>query len=504
MRVDKLHLANSKPEDVAISYHSRRITYSEMECAVKKYAGYFRSLGVRDGTKVALLSINSPEFIFSYWGIIRAQGVVVPINLMFTPEEITYVLRGSDAEIMVVHPRIAQKIGSQALSGLGVKQVIILDEATQGLINSSDSLPEGDGEEEDTLAAILYTSGTTGKPKGAMLTHKNLCSNITSLRQSTIVSRYDNFLCVLPMFHSFAWTVCVLLPLYIGGKTVVLETFQPNETINTIVNERITFLLAVPPMFGILLRKAKRGQFKHIYVAVSGGAPTPREISYAFSKKFPINFIEGYGLTEAGPVVTINPVAGIKKVGSIGKALPGIQLIVADEEGQILPRGEIGEVLVKGDNVMQGYYKDEKATSETLVNGWLKTGDMGFMDVDDYVFLVDRKKDLIIVSGFNVYPSEIENLLYKHPKVEAAAVIGIRDKTRGEAAKAFIVLKEDEQMDKKELLDYLKPQLAPFKLPREVVFTDSLPTNATGKIMKRVLKQEEQSGQACAATLQEE
>lgn len=499
MRVDQLHLANSKPQDVAINYHSRKITYSEMERAVQKYAGYFRSLGVRDGAKVALLSINSPEFIFSYWGISRAQGVVVPVNLMFTPEEIAYVLHNSGAEIIVVHPLIAQKFGSRALLGLGVKQVVILDEATMELIYASDPLLEEDGG-EDTLAAILYTSGTTGKPKGAMLTHKNLRSNVISLVRSTVVSRYDKFLCVLPMFHSFAWTVCVLLPLYSGGTVVVLETFQPNETIETIVNEKITFLLAVPPMYGILLRKAKPGRLKSVYVAVSGGAPLPKEIYYAFSKKFPINFIEGYGLTEAGPVVTINPVAGIKKAGSIGKALPDVQIKVADEEGNELPRGEVGEIFVKGDNVMQGYYRDEEATAEALVNGWLKTGDMAFMDEDDYVFLVDRKKDLIIVSGFNVYPSEIENLLYSHPKVEAAAVIGMQDETRGEAPKAFIVLKEGEQMDKKEVINFLKPHLAQYKLPREVVFTDSLPTNATGKILKKVLKEEERAKQLGAAT----
>jgi len=494
MRVDKLHLANSRPEDVAISYHSTKITYAEMESAVQKYAGYFRTLGVNRGAKVALLCTNSPEFIFSYWGISRAQGVVVPINLMFTPEEIGYVLHNSGAEILVVHPLVAQKFASQSLTGLGVKQVIILDEHTKELINAAEPfLGEEGGENE--LAAILYTSGTTGKPKGAMLTHRNLMSNLISLVRSTVVTRYDNFLCVLPMFHSFAWTVCVLLPLYCGGKTVVLDAFHPNQTIDTIVNERITFLLAVPPMFGVLLRKAKPGQFKHVYVAVSGGAPLPKEIYYAFSKKFPINFIEGYGLTEAGPVVSINPVAGIKKAGSIGKALPDIEVMVADEEGKEVPRGEVGEILVKGDNVMLGYYKDEQATSEAFVNGWLKTGDMAFMDEDGYLFIVDRKKDLIIVSGFNVYPREIEDLLYSHPKVEEAAVVGVKDETRGEAPKAFIVLKEGEQMDKKEVLEFLKPQLAQYKLPREIVFTDSLPKNATGKILKKVLRQQEQGGQ---------
>lgn len=490
MRIDRLHLYNSKPDDIAISYHSKKITFSQMELAVRQYAGYFKSLGVKKGVKVAILCYNSPEFIFSYWGIGRAEGVVVPINLMFTHDEIGYVLHNSDAEILLVHPLIIQKVGIETFSGLNVK-LVILDEKTKNSIEASQPcLGEDVGGEE--LAAILYTSGTTGKPKGAMLTHNNLISDLVSLVRSTVITPYDNFLCVLPMFHSFAWTVCVLLPLYRGSTTVVLETFHPHETLEAIINERITFLLAVPPMYGIFLRKAKLGQFKDVYVAVSGGAPLPKEIYYAFTKKFPVHFVEGYGLTEAGPVVSINPVEGVKKPGSIGKAIPDIEVIVGDEQGQELPRGEIGEILVKGNNVMQGYYKDEQATAEVFVDGWLRTGDMAFMDEDDYVFIVDRKKDIIIVSGFNVYPHEIEDLLYTHPKVEEAAVIGSPDDIRGEVPKAFIVPKEGEKMDKKEVLDFLKPKLAQFKLPREVVITDSLPKNATGKILKKVLRQMEQ------------
>jgi len=489
VRIDTLHLANSKPEQVAISYHSEKITFSEMEREVQKFAGYFKTLGVCRGAKVALLCPNSPDFILSYWGINRAGGTVVPVNLMFTPEEIGFVLHNSGAEIIVVHPLIAKKFGSQALAGLGARHVVVLNGETKGKIAASEPCLAKDGGEDD-IAAILYTSGTTGKPKGAVLTHKNFISDVVSLVRSTVITRHDNFLCVLPMFHSFAWTVCVLLPLYCGATTVILETFQPNETVNTIVDEDITFILAVPPMYGILLRKAKPGQLKNVYVAVSGGAPLPKEIYYAFTKKFPINFIEGYGLTEAAPVVSINPVAGIKKPGSIGKPLPDIEVIIGDEQGQEVPRGEVGEILVKGENVMQGYYKDEQAASEAFVNGWLRTGDMGLMDEDGYIFIVDRKKDIIIVSGFNVYPREIEDLLYSHPQIEEAAVIGVPDETRGEVPKVFIVPKEGEEIDKKEVLAFLKPKLAQYKLPREIEIRESLPKNAAGKILKKFLKQE--------------
>ncbi|MGI6554828.1 MAG: AMP-binding protein [Bacillota bacterium] len=225
-------------------------------------------------------------------------------------------------------------------------------------------------------------------------------------------------------------------------------------------------------------------------MAVSGGAPLPKEIYYAFTKKFPINFIEGYGLTEAAPVVSINPVAGIKKPGSIGKPLPDIEVIIGDEQGKEVACGEVGEILVKGENVMQGYYKDEQAASEAFVNGWLRTGDMGLMDEDGYIFIVDRKKDIIIVSGFNVYPREIEDLLYSHPQIEEAAVIGVPDETRGEVPKVFIVPKEGEEIDKKEVLAFLKPKLAQYKLPREIEIRESLPKNAAGKILKKFLKQE--------------
>lgn len=489
MRIDKLHLAGSNPSDTAIVFHSRKYSYAEMEQEVQKYAGYFKSIGVGKGANIALLCHNSPEFIFSYWGITRAGGVVVPINLMFTPEEIGYVIHNSDADILVVHPVIAEKFGP-AVRLLGAREVVVLDEETMRSIHSSEPYL-GSGEDGEELAAILYTSGTTGKPKGAMLTHDNLISDVVSLAKGSIVTRYDNFLCVLPMFHSFAWTVCVLLPLYRGGTTVILETFQPNETIKTIVDEKITFLLAVPPMYNFFLRKASPGVFKNLYVAVSGGAALPKEVFYAFTKKFPVHFVEGYGLTEAGPVVAMNPIEGIKKPGSIGLPLPDVEVMIGDENGREVPHGEVGEILVKGPNVMPGYYKDEQATAESFVEGWLRTGDIAYKDEDGYIFIVDRKKDMIIVGGFNVYPREIEDVLYSNPKVEEAAVIGVPDETRGEAPKAFIVLKEGESMDKKEVMEFLKPRLAQYKLPREVVFAESLPKNAAGKILKKVLRQQE-------------
>jgi len=490
MRIDILHLANSSPGDIAISYRGKKISFSEMEKAVQHYAGYLGKLGIKKGDKVAITAPNCPEFIFSYWAIARLGAVAVPLNLFLTLDEIAYILQNSQAESLVIHPYILKKIGVSNVAMLGLKNMIVLDENTLGQIFRSEPQRadiSGSVGEED-VAAILYTSGTTGRPKGSMLTHKNFISDVISLTKVTHVGPEDNFLCVLPMFHSFAWTVCVLLPLYCGSTVVILENFQPRETLKTIVEEGVTMLLGVPPMYAMLLRKAEPEHLKSVRLAVSGGAALPVDVYNAFTKKFPVNFIEGYGLTEAAPVVSINPVDGVKKPGSVGLPLPGVSVIIGDESGREVAPGEIGEILVKGDNVMTRYYNDERATSEAFVNGWLRTGDLARVDKDGYIYIVDRKKDMIIVGGFNVYPREVEEVLYTHPKISEAAVVGIEDPIRGEVPKAFIVPEEGEKLTEKEVLAFLKERLAQYKIPRVITFTDSLPKNATGKVLKKLLR----------------
>ncbi|KUK11183.1 MAG: Acyl-CoA synthetases (AMP-forming)/AMP-acid ligases II [Clostridia bacterium 41_269] len=490
MRVDNFHLANSRLKDIAISHRGRKITYEEMEEHVQRFAGYLKSLGVKEGDRVALTAPNSPEFIFSFWAVNRIGAVAVPLNLFLTLEEVGYVIRNSGAETLIAHPVILEKAASVDLSTLGLKNVVVLNQDTLKDIYTSEKYTQGSAHlGDECLSAILYTSGTTGKPKGAMLTHKNFYSNVISLTKVTEITRDDNFLCVLPMFHSFAWTVCVLLPLYCGGTVVVLEGFQPSETIRTLVEEKVTFLLGVPPMYAVFLKKAEPEHFKEVRIAVSGGAPLFPELYKAFTNKFSVNFIEGYGLTEASPVVCINPVHGVKKPGSIGLPIPGVSVIIGDEYGNEAPQGEIGEILVKGDNVMQGYYGDEEATKQAFVNGWLRTGDMAWADKDGYIYIVDRKKDLIIVGGFNVYPREIEELLLTHPKIAEVAVVGIKDTLKGEVPKAFIVPVEGESLTAGEVLAFLKGKLAPYKIPRAVEFVESLPKNPAGKIMKKLLKE---------------
>ena len=487
MRIDTLHLAEDCPEAPAIRHRGVEYSFAQLEDMVRRYTGFLMKAGVKKGDRVAISSPNCPEFIFSYWAAVRLGALVVPLNLFFTLEEMGYVLKNSGSEVLIVHPYILEKVDASALSGLGLRMVIVLDQAGKEEIKKTEPVDIESRTAYEDPAAIMYTSGTTGRPKGAVLTHKNLVSDVYSLAKATYIGPHDNFLCVLPMFHSFAWTVCVLLPLYRGGTVVILESFQPGETIKTIVEERITFLLGVPPMYMLLLKKAEPEHLKGVHLAVSGGASLPREIFTAFTNKFAVNFIEGYGLTEAAPVVCINPVDGVKKAGSIGLPLPDIDVIVGDEHGTELSPGKVGEILVKGDNVMQGYYNDPGATAETFLNGWLRTGDLAVTDADGYIFIVDRKKDMIIVGGFNVYPREIEEVLYCHPKVAEAAVIGVEDSIRGETPKAFVVVKEGEELTQKEVMGFLKERLALYKLPRVVEFRDSLPKNATGKVLKKLL-----------------
>lgn len=241
-------------------------------------------------------------------------------------------------------------------------------------------------------------------------------------------------------------------------------------------------------MYAVFLKKAQQEHFENVHLVVSGGAPMPMELYKAFTSKFPVNFIEGYGLTEASPVVSMNPVDGVKKPGSIGLPLPDISMIVADEEGKEVPMGEVGEILIKGDNVMMGYYNDQEATGNVFINGWLRTGDLGRADEDGYIYIVDRKKDLIIMGGFNVYPREVEEVLYTHPKIMDAAVVGVTDPVRGEVPKAFIVVKEGETLTDKEIYTFLKGELAQYKIPRIIEFVDDLPKNAMGKVLKKSLK----------------
>jgi long-chain acyl-CoA synthetase len=300
-------------------------------------------------------------------------------------------------------------------------------------------------------------------------------------------------MCVLPMFHVFAFTACILMPLYSGATVTILESFQPKEVIETLLKDDITVFMGVPSMYVVLLEAGKKNiSFPKLRLAISGGAALPVEIYRQGREIMKLPIVEGYGLTEASPAVSFNPPDGVQKEGSIGLPLPNVECKIFDEDDNELPVGEVGELAVRGENVMLGYYHQPDETMKAMHGGWLHTGDLAKMDEEGYIYIVDRKKDMVIVAGLNVYPREVEEVIYQHPKIREAAVIGLADRLRGEYVKAFVVLKEGEECHSKELLRFMRERLAAYKLPRHIEFVENLPKNSTGKIMKRILKEEQE------------
>lgn len=514
--ISNIYKNNFNSDNVALKYKGQDVTYGELDRKVQQYATYFSKLGIKMGDRVVLSCLNSPEFIYSYFGIVKLGATIVPINLLLTLDEMIYIVKNSEAKTMIIHPTILLKlkqskdnkkqlIASMVENSFTRKIVskiigidlIVLDEKFKAKIDSITNFQFNESEDETLVSTFLYTSGTTGKPKAAMLTHHNLFSNVVQSSKTIDVYPTDNLLCVLPMFHVFAFTVCVLLPLYTGATLTILETFQPKEVIETMLNNGLTIFVGVPSMYVVLIEAAKTNiKFSNLRLAISGGAALPVEIFRQTKEMLNIPLIEGYGLSEASPVVSLNPVEGVQKEGSIGLPVKGVECKIVDKNGNEVPLGEAGELIVKGDNVMVGYYKQDEQTKEALKNGWLYTGDMAKFDEDGYLYIVDRKKDLVIVGGLNVYPREVEEAIYKFPKVKEAAVVGIADKLRGEYVKAFVVLKDGETCHSKELLRFLKEKIAQYKLPREIEFISDLPKNATGKILKRVLKEQYEKKEA--------
>lgn len=510
--IGSIYKNNFNPDNIALKYKGQDITYGELDKKVQQYATYFSKLGIKKGDKVVLSCLNSPEFIYSYFGIVRLGATIIPINLLLTLDEMIYVVKNSEAKTMIVHPTILEKlkqskntkkelIASVVENGFTRKivskiigiDIILIDDKFKSKIDQITEFKFQEVEDENLVSTFLYTSGTTGRPKAAMLTHHNLLSNVEQSANTIDIYPTDNMMCVLPMFHVFAFTVCVLLPLYRGAALTILEIFQPKEVIDTIIEDRITIFSGVPSMYIVLIDAAKKDvKFESLRLAISGGAALPVEVFRQAKELLNLPLIEGYGLSEASPVVSLNPINGVQKEGSIGIPLKGVECKIVDENGNEVLQGETGELIVKGDNVMAGYYKQDEQTKETLKNGWLYTGDMARVDEDGYLYIVDRKKDLVIVGGLNVYPREVEEAIYKYPKVKEAAVVGITDKLRGEYVKAFVVLKDGQTCHSKELLRFLKEKIAQYKLPREIEFVKDLPKNATGKILKRVLKEQQE------------
>jgi long-chain acyl-CoA synthetase len=492
-----------RPRSAALIFRGQKISYAELQNRVEKWASVLYQRGVKSGDAYGIVMRNSLEFVITFFALVRLGARAVPVNFLLKADEISFIFGDAGVVGVITQPpflggvmeakRQLPKLRDVVVTGGRREDALSFNQLLQDAPPAV-SLPRASDPED--VVMIIYTSGTTGKPKGAMLTHRNFISNVEQCMGMVKLSHRDTFLCLLPMFHSFAWTVCVVLPLYLGSSIVIVESIQPfGEVIKQILKHWVKIFVAVPPIYSALLRVPFWRPLKilnPLRICISGAAALPTPVHKKFEDKFGIPLMEGYGLTEASPVVCLNPED--KRIpGSIGKVLPGISIRVIDEAGKDVPKGEVGEFCIKGGNVMKGYYKQEDATREAFLDEaheWLRTGDLGYIDEEGYVFISDRKKDLIIVKGLNVYPKEVEDVLQSHPAVQDAAVIGIQDETGDELIRAFVTLKEGAQADKQELLKLCRGRLAPYKCPRDLEIRKELPKSTLGKILKRTLRAE--------------
>ncbi|MEH7334436.1 long-chain-fatty-acid--CoA ligase [Neobacillus drentensis] len=485
------------PNRTAYTFLNQSKTYAELDKLVDCAASALSAAGVAKGDRVALLLGNCPEFVIAYYGILRAGAVVVPINPAYTAGEISYILSNSQAVGVIAHSWLEVTIAPLRVKLEKLKMTIYTDSSENDwpwecLIQEPKEAFESPFIEDDDLAVILYTSGTTGKPKGAMLSHRNMASNVASMSQLTEFTEEDRIIAVLPMFHVFSIATCINIPIACGAAIVIVPKFSPTEVINTIRREKATLFAGVPTMFSFLLQVpgATAEDFSAIRACFSGGASIPVELLHRFEEKFNVHVLEGYGLSETAPVTAFNPLRGTRKPGSVGIDIPEVKNKVVDLNGVEVPRGEIGELIVKGPNVMIGYLGMQEATSSALKDGWFYTGDLARMDDEGYIYIVDRKKDMILVGGYNVYPREVEEVLYQHPAIVETAVIGVPDKEYGEIVKAFVVI-NDEGITMDDILYFCQDKLAKYKLPKQVEIMKELPKNSTGKILRRALRVEQ-------------
>ena len=493
--------AAASPERPAITYDDRTLTFAQFYGAVRALAAGLYDLGVRAGDRVAILFPTCPQFPISYFAALELGATVIPLHCLLAPEEAVYIVSNAGATTLIGLDMLAPLALALQQNVPGLKRTVIAGEAApEGVIRWEALLatPPRDVESPATpedVAALIYTSGTTGRPKGAMLTHRNLIFDASACVGRIDVTEDDVFLTVLPLFHSFGATVCMVLPIITGSHSVLVPRFAPERLLAALEASHATVFAGVPSMYAAMLavRSGREFDLGAMRVFVTGGAPMPTEVQQAFTARYGVPMIEGYGPTEAAPCVCVNPLNGVNKLGSVGPALPGIEVRIVDDSGAPLPTGEIGEITVRGDNVMRGYWQDEQLTREAIRDGWLYTGDVGMMDEDGYVSIVDRKKDMIIVGGMNVYPREVEDVIYRLPQVAEAAVVGVPAALRGEDVKAFVALKEGEQLSAEELLDYCAQFLARYKVPRTVEFRPLLPKSDIGKILKRALRDEAQA-----------
>ena len=463
------------------------VTYERLNEEVDRVAVALVGQGVTPGDRVAIAMHNTPEFLFAYFGTLRAGGVVVPLNIMLTATETRKILDDSQAKVLFVSDAFPHEASTEA----GSVQKVFRTSAWGELGKGGDPFASISREDDD-LAVLAYTSGTTGEPKGAMLTHGNLLSN---LRQQMAIPEAhvtddDVLFLALPLFHIFRLNVTLGLLVLNGATGVLVERFEPVPALRLIQDHRVSVLFGAPTMYTawVAVPGAEQYDLTSVRLAISGAAPLPPDVLRDFKGIFGVDIYEGYGLTETAPTVASNRMTSKPRPGSIGMPLPEIELRVVDENGDEVEVGDPGEIVVRGPNVFKGYWNRPEDTERAFVDGWFFTGDIAVKDEDGYLYLVDRKRDLIIVSGFNVFPSEVEAALIVNPKVAEAAVVGVPHPYTGEAVKAYVVLEDGNSVTEAELSADVETRLARFKAPQSIEIVDSLPHLLTGKVLRRALR----------------
>jgi long-chain acyl-CoA synthetase len=485
------------PTQRAIVCSGRTVTFAEFDALSDRAAAGLAARGIERGDRVGLYCINSDSFAIAYLGIVKAGATVVPVNLLLNPKEIAYILNDAEAKALIYHEAFAANVKALEFQVPVLKFQVCIGDSKSAASDLDwprfiDHPPLTiDHSSPEELAAILYTAGTTGHPKGAMLTHRNLVSNALSVNEMLrLTPGEDLILVVLPMFHAFAATAGMLFPLLHGCSLAPLPRFDPQHVADVIEREMVTVFMGVPSMYNVLLHLPPEytSKLAPLKFCISGGAAMPGEIMRRFEARFGKLIYEGDGPTECSPVTSVNPIGGLRKPASIGVPVPSVEMKILDEQGRELPHGQIGEICVRGPNVMKGYWKRPKETAEAFFGEWFRTGDLGTEDSDGYFYIVDRRKDMIIVNGMNVYPRMVEEVLYRHETIREAAVVGEPHELHGEIPVAYVSMKDGHPTTATEIRAFCLESLGRHEVPRKVFFLPELPKNAAGKILKRELR----------------
>ena len=518
------------PDRPCLDFFGKSYSYAELGDLVRRAAQGFAALGIGPGARVGLMLPNTPYYVIAFYAVLRAGGTVVNINPLYAERELHHLIENSGAEVVLtldlrpiwdVLERLRGKTALKTIVTCPMAEILPFAKSLlyrafrrrqsahpapgkghlwfDELVKNDGGMPARPIDPKRDVAVLQYTGGTTGVPKGAMLSHANLVANMLQCRAwfPHFTPGAERTVAVLPFFHVFAMTVLLNLPISIGEEIVLLPRFELTRLLRTIHRKRPTTFAGVPTLFTAMLgaKRLKRYDLTSIRSCISGGAPLPVELKAQFEALTGCTLVEGYGMSETSPVVACNPLTGVNKPGSVGMPLPGtiVEIVSLDDPDRVLPIGERGEVAVRGPQVMLGYWRNPEATAQVLRNGRMHSGDVGFLDRDGYLFLVDRIKDLIKAGGYNVYPRVIEEAIYTNPKVKECIVIGVPDPYRGQTIKAFIALHPGQHMEEKELIAFLRDKLSPMEMPKLVEFRESLPKTLIGKPSKQALADEEQA-----------